>query len=248
MNAAVPTCRTPSEALGVQAVLPRPARLITELTVEQLEYGLAVLSQHLRRLHPKELEQGPFELVVSGGACAVLLLCSRITAKAIDAYTTNYDHFRHVRAAKDAACQHELQHYPHDWLNWEMLSNVFNHRECDSLFANSLRMNEVVYESKELILYAADWTFQLATKIGQISHMRMAVLSDNAVDAPRLGRYIRDAAHLLRVIVGHNKGPVKRNQWKTWYHEGALLRKEDLWLVEKRYQEIYRSGPGLILN
>jgi hypothetical protein len=135
------TKKVKKEELNAQDILHGTPKLILIFgkTIDLFLSGFNTLSKHIRQNHTAAKVGNPLIIVVAGGACSVSMLQNRTSTRDIDFFSLDPNVIEQVFDAKHAASA-ELQVFPSDWINAEMIAWVLNHRGCEGLFDESVRM------------------------------------------------------------------------------------------------------------
>lgn len=167
----------------------------------------------------------------------MLRLKNRAVTRDID-FMSSDEEFTEVFAAKHEATK-ELETYPGNWLNANMLqvARVNGKADSDRLFRNSVELNEIIHKSDALVVYVADWRFQLIVEI------QRCCLSKHSND-PAHSRHLSDAIYILELLVTRKGGPLSIAMVRTWYAASALLSIEDFAYVDGHYREHFGTQSG----
>ncbi|KAF9484053.1 hypothetical protein BDN70DRAFT_952887 [Pholiota conissans] len=232
----------------------RAVRPKVELTEEDIINGLRCISDKMKELHPSRHEN-PVQIIVSGGAVAVLILRIRKATDDVDYFVIDPDNNSALYDAKYAAASDpRLQGYSRKWINADMVAHILNHAGCETLFDDSIRMNLLLFQSDFLRVYVADWRFQLVGKIKMAFERRTALLIELEEDPDVLAEALEtevniiDAAYILNVLIDrtNNGQPLRLSAVITWYYYGALITDEEITHTNSFYQKIFNRPPGIL--
>ncbi|KAM5432300.1 hypothetical protein McanCB56680_006530 [Microsporum canis] len=203
-------------------------------TKEDFQQALIYLDEEIGK--SKNLRKAaPIKLVAVGGFVAVTYFENRTTTEdldyMVDPSLKNLEKIREklVRAISNVA---EKQGYDDDWVNDRVQQFAFGDFALP-LFQDSVAQNVVLWEGKNLQVYAVKWEWSLARKVKRIGS------SDRDTD-------VSDAVALLRKVVEENGGPISRERAKNW-NQIVLTPIEDSAIdkVAQGYAKKYGS-PGFI--
>ena len=146
-------------------------------------------------------------MMSGGGFLAVGLFQNRHSTKDLDyILDPTFDKVKtiHTELAKAAVAVAENQGWPKGWLNDSM--QVFTAGDAkQELFQASVSQGEVLWQSRNIIIYAIQWEWQLDRKLKRIT-----------TEHPPRETDFSDAVELLHRIVKKNNGPVRRETVKSW--------------------------------
>ncbi|ROT38124.1 hypothetical protein SODALDRAFT_279063 [Sodiomyces alkalinus F11] len=147
----------------------------------------------------------PIKLLSAGGFVAVTLFRHRQSTRDIDYIIDpairklNKIKEKFQRAILAVAKQYELIG---DWIN--PLMDLFTPGDIKRrLFRDSVGQGVVLWQGKNLIIYAAQWKWSLARKLKRIGSARRET-------------DIKDAVEILAVMVRENGGPLALGVVKAW--------------------------------
>ena len=148
----------------------------------------------------------PLRLLSAGGFVAVGLFRNRDTPEDIDYIldpaTKNVEKVkrklqRAIQAVSNAQAIHD------EWINSRMEIFAVGEANKKRLFQDSVRQGTVLWQGKNLIIYAAKWEWALARKIKRIGSQKREVDVSDAVEL--LGQMVRD-----------HGGPLPYELIKSW--------------------------------
>ncbi|KAH7102935.1 hypothetical protein BKA62DRAFT_655516 [Auriculariales sp. MPI-PUGE-AT-0066] len=196
-------------------------------------HGLKALSKYIPQDPSYKGLQIP--IVVSGGTCSVLFLKSRKSTLAIDYFTCNPDHIQIIGDAARMANRRETARHPYAWMNPDMLGFVANNEGCETVFDDSVRQGEVLFESPSLVVYAADWRFQLVGKM-----QRAYADADDEAQQDDLA----DAVSILHLLVQRRGGDsIAKEELRRWYSYGLSMEEAEFALVATAYKARHGVVP-----
>ncbi|KMP07972.1 hypothetical protein CIRG_07653 [Coccidioides immitis RMSCC 2394] len=174
----------------------------------------------------------PIKLVAVGGFVAVSYFQNRASTEdldyMIDPALENLTKIEDKlgRAIKNVA---DKKGYDEGWVN-DKLRLFAVGDSAQPLFRDSVAQNVVLWEGKNLIVYAVKWEWSLARKVKRIGSTRREA-------------DVSDAVALLRKIVEENGRPISRERAKSWDQivftpiEDSALDK-----VAEEYEKKYESS------
>ena len=146
-------------------------------------------------------------MMSGGGFLAVSLFQTRHSTRDLD-YILDpaFDKVKkiHTKLAKAIATVAKDQGWPKDWLNDSMQVFTAGNAKLE-LFQASVSQGEVLWQSRNIIIYAIQWEWQLDHKLKRITTENQPRETD-----------FSDAVELLHRIVKKNNGPVRRETVKSW--------------------------------
>ncbi|PPQ69036.1 hypothetical protein CVT26_003744 [Gymnopilus dilepis] len=197
-----------------------------------LEYkDMGKAFDHISNEVQKRFPNQRIRIVVSGGTCAVLYFKSREKTKDIDFLSLDPNIIEVVSGAQYTLPQDLRLRWPENWVNAEMIGYA-NMPGCENLYGNSIRCNVILYQSPWIVVYAADWRFQLIGKIQRAYQMEL--LSTHMQSIDRKGKDLQDAVAILQELVMQNGGPLTKNAIRSWYN-GSALENDGLDFVNAAY-------------
>ncbi|KAF8957522.1 hypothetical protein BDZ97DRAFT_1762907 [Flammula alnicola] len=233
------------------------------LDYDDIAYVFQKLSDKIALNNPARLARGgpgPVKIVVSGGACVVVCLqTEREVTKDINFIADPDDVTRNAKGenvtdevltAKYAATK-ELNDYPPEWINADLVAHVYNLDGCETLFRDSVQRDQLMFRTPALEVYAADWRYQLVAKI------RRAFQEKTRLDGEPRFRYdqaafnhavnteihLHDAVDILRFYIAtrNNGHPLKFSTIRTWYHDGHLVKTVEVEYINYFYRCVCRN-------
>ncbi|EAS32715.2 uncharacterized protein CIMG_03739 [Coccidioides immitis RS] len=181
-------------------------------TREDFQQALTYLDEEIGK--SKNLRKAvPIKLVAVGGFCCPLENLTKIEDKL-------------GRAIKNVA---DKKGYDEGWVNDKVRLFAVGD-SAQPLFRDSVAQNVVLWEGKNLIVYAVKWEWSLARKVKRIGSTRREA-------------DVSDAVALLRKIVEENGRPISRERAKSWDQivftpiEDSALDK-----VAEEYEKKYESS------
>lgn len=128
---------------------------------------MELLSFYIHKRNPERTK--PIDIFVAGDA-AYVRLGIRYTTITIDFLTDDLDTLEEVITAREAAAK-ELEHYPFDWINMDMLGFLNSVPNCKKLMNMSVKIGDMLYSSDVLRVYILDWRYQLTNMIQLIGKL-----------------------------------------------------------------------------
>ncbi|KAJ7101401.1 hypothetical protein B0H15DRAFT_1017842 [Mycena belliarum] len=193
----------------------------TEIGAKDITAGLEFISTWLEDRRPGQV----FNIVVSGGTVSVLLFKNRKKTKDVDIFSPDADVLREVLEA-GRRYNRENDDMPPMWINAEIVAYINGLRGSDSLLPNSIAQDVVLFESPSLVMYAADWRYQLVGK------MQRAFDYNDKKD-------ISDAVEILHQLVSQTGKQQRLSEIQTWYEYGIMLKTEHMEFINKAYHTRY---------
>ncbi|TPX19737.1 hypothetical protein DIZ76_017529 [Coccidioides immitis] len=200
-------------------------------TREDFQQALTYLDEEIGK--SKNLRKAvPIKLVAVGGFVAVSYFQNRASTEdldyMIDPALENLTKIEDKlgRAIKNVA---DKKGYDEGWVNDKVRLFAVGD-SAQPLFRDSVAQNVVLWEGKNLIVYAVKWEWSLARKVKRIGSTRREA-------------DVSDAVALLRKIVEENGRPISRERAKSWDQivftpiEDSALDK-----VAEEYEKKYESS------
>ena len=175
-------------------------------------------------------------IVCSGGACSVIYLKNRSTTHDIDFFTPNVEVIEAVMEAKEKAPDYIKDTWPSDWINAEMIAFVSNRPGCETLYQNSIDCEVILFKSDSLVVYAADWRYQLVGKI--VRAYQISQLSGTHQAEERTGKDLSDAVSIMRHLISRHGRPLLKVELLTWYADGPTLEDAEIAYVNTEYKHL----------
>ncbi|KAI1975139.1 hypothetical protein LOZ51_002213 [Ophidiomyces ophidiicola] len=175
-----------------------------EFSAKEFQLALELLDTEIGK--SKNLRKAaPIKLVCAGGYVAVSYFRNRSSTQDIDyvldPQIENVEKIRGKLQRAIGAVADKLQ-LSEEWINSRM--EIFAVGESKlPLFIESIDQNVILWQGKNLTIYAAKWEWSLARKLKRIgSQLRDIDLSD--------------AVAILNIMVDQNGGPLQRSTMKAW--------------------------------
>ncbi|MFI5421443.1 MAG: hypothetical protein ACHQ1H_10800 [Nitrososphaerales archaeon] len=187
--------------------------------------------KHISNELEKQIPDQVVRVLVSGGTCSVMYLGNRDKTKDIDFFIPDPTIIEIISGSQASLPWDLRQRWPENWINAEMAGFAMM-PNCEDLYDNSIANNVVLYQSNSLVVYAADWKFQLIGKITRAYQMEL--LKDQVQSMDREGKDLKDAVSILQVLIQENNGPLDGSVVRSWYN-GSALEDIEIEFVNKAY-------------
>lgn len=180
----------------------------------------------------------PLQIVVSGGVNSVLLFRNRQATHDIDYCTANPDVINLISDANySLMINGRLNHFPHDWINSQMIAYISLNPGCEFFYENSVSQGIILFETSVLRVYVADFKFQL---VGKITRAYQNWTSAGKPDADNYSdTHLSDAVHILATIIRRTGRRVRYSEMRTWYSFGPALEIEEIHFTNNAYRNIF---------
>ncbi|KAB5593701.1 hypothetical protein CTheo_2884 [Ceratobasidium theobromae] len=192
--------------------------------------GFELISKHLKNnLPPKRL---PIIIVVAGGAISTLLFKNRKTTKDVDFWApdreTNY-----IVSEAGRAVAKRLDYDPF-WLNSNMSIFIDTKHTHIGFLERAIAQNVTLYESEQIMVYAADWRYQLAQKLIRIEMLRMG-----AVRSAQLS----DVVYLTRAVLDlEERWEIRKSTVRNWYRYTRGIKDDTFDEVNYEFYDLFGTS------
>ncbi|KZW03204.1 hypothetical protein EXIGLDRAFT_759085 [Exidia glandulosa HHB12029] len=208
---------------------------LTELDADDIKAGLSAINKYLGYLD--DYPGTPIRIVVVGGTCAVLVLKTRKKTKDIDYFVVEPT-LTHLGLVGDAARMSDrvgdTKRFPRAWINSDVFA-IVNRGDLD-VYEHSIAQNEILFQADRLIVYAADWRFQLVNKMSRAHELRVEGVYDKK-DLP-------DAVAIMHRLLLYRKGDiVPKSELVTWYMAGKAMEDDAIDMLNETYHAIHNITP-----
>ncbi len=206
-------------------------------------YGLIGLNMLSEQIEKNIRSEGagtmslPIQIVVSGGANAVLLFQNRQTTRDIDYCTEDPNVIDLISDANYSLMMNGcLNRFPHDWINSQMIAYV-RRPGCENFYRNTLDQGIILFNTQALQVYVADFKFQL---VGNVTRAYQDWIDEGQPDAETYdGIHLSDAVHILNKIIAMTGQRVRLSEMRTWYFFGAGLEVAEIDFANNAYCRIF---------
>ncbi|KAF8157119.1 hypothetical protein B0H34DRAFT_487541 [Crassisporium funariophilum] len=198
-----------------------------------LEYkDMETAFNHISKELEKQVPDQVVQILVSGGTCSVMYHRNRNSTKDIDFFIPDPTLIEIIAGSQASLPRDLRQRWPENWINAEMAGYAMM-PGCEDLYANSIANNVVLYQSDSLVVYAADWKFQLIGKI--MRAYQMESLKEHVQSMDRTGKDLKDAISILQILIKENNGPLDGSVLRSWYN-GSAVEDVEIEFVNKAYR------------
>lgn len=184
----------------------------------------------------------PLRVMVIGGAISVLKHRSRLTTHDVDFYHPNVAVMKFLVKLGGEVSKAKGWNGAFYWFNDAVANIIDGDIEYSQVFSRSLRSNEAIYASHDLVLVPVDPYWQLHRKVARVSK------------GLRLGTGVRpedmhDALYLLHQHLTSNNKPMTKSEFRNIYPNSTTAKISDTAIenVANAYRAHYNS-IGLVLN
>ncbi|CEL52093.1 hypothetical protein RSOLAG1IB_00630 [Rhizoctonia solani AG-1 IB] len=179
-----------------------------EFTAHEISLGFELISAHLKNNPPPV--KLPVTIVVAGGAV------NRETNYAVS------------EAGREVA--RRLDYDPF-WLNNNMSVFIDTQHTHIGFYERALAQNVTLYESPQIMVYAADWRYQLVQKLIRVEMM---------LKGPVRETQLSDIVYLARVIIEREgKTEMKKNTVRGWYRYTKGIKDETFEEINDAYHVLF---------
>ena len=203
--------------------------LSEQIEKSMLREGAGMMSQTL-----------PIQIVVSGGANAVLFFQDRQATRDIDYCTQDPNVIDLISDANHSLMVNGcLNHFPYDWVNSQLIAYV-NRPGCEDFYKNTVNQDIILFETQVLRIYVADFKFQL---VGNITRAYQDWIREGQPDPEAYnGIHLSDAVYILNKIIETTCQRVRLSEMRTWYFFEAGLELVEIDFVNNAYCRIFNVG------
>ncbi|QRV86435.1 hypothetical protein RhiJN_14453 [Ceratobasidium sp. AG-Ba] len=205
-----------------------PGRPKSEFAAHEISLGFELIAAHLKN-NPPQVKGLPVVIVVAGGAISTLLFRNRKTTKDVDFWApdreTNY-----IVSEAGRAVAKRLDYDPY-WLNSNMSVFIDTANTHINFYENAVSQGVTLYSSDQIMVYAADWRYQLVQKL-----VRVEMLSAGPVRDAQLS----DIVYLAKVIM-EREGVVglSRAAVRSWYKYTRNILDTTFNEVNEAFQDLF---------
>ncbi|KAF8682539.1 hypothetical protein RHS04_02678 [Rhizoctonia solani] len=192
--------------------------------------GFELISAHLKN-NPPQVKL-PVTIVVAGGAVSTLLFRNRKATKDVDFWApdreTNY-----VVSEAGREVARRLDYDPF-WLNNNMSVFIDTQHTHVGFYERALAQNVRLYESAEIMVYAADWRYQLVQKLIRVEMM---------LKGPVREAQLSDVVYLTRIIIEtEGRNEMRKNSVRNWYRYTKGIKDETFEEVNDTYHVLFGAS------
>ncbi|KAG9127098.1 hypothetical protein FRC07_000658 [Ceratobasidium sp. 392] len=192
--------------------------------------GFELIAAHLKN-NPPQVKGLPVVIVVAGGAISTILFRNRKTTKDVDFWAPDRETNCIVSEAGRAVAK-RLDYDPF-WLNSNMSVFVDTQYTHIGFYECALQQNIRLYESDQIMVYAAEWRFQLVQKL-----LRIETLSEGPVRDAQLS----DIVYLAKAIMERDgKDVIMKAAVRGWYKYCKRIQDQTFNEVNTLYQDLFGS-------
>ncbi|EUC67362.1 DUF2204 family protein [Rhizoctonia solani AG-3 Rhs1AP] len=198
-----------------------------EFTAHEISLGFELISAHLKNNPPQV--RLPLRIVVAGGAVSTLLFRNRKATKDVDFWAPD----RETNIVVSEAGREVARRLDYDpfWLNNNMSVFIDTQHTHVGFYERALSQNVTLYESDQIMVYAADWRYQLVQKIVRIETMPKG---------PVRGAQLSDVVYLAKAIMDREgRREMWRNYVRGWYRYTKDIKDETFEEVNHAYHVLF---------
>ena len=199
-----------------------------EFAAHEINLGFKFISAHIKE-NPPRVKSLPINIIVAGGAVSTLLFHNRKTTRDVDFWAPDPQTNIIVSEASRAVAR-RLDYDPF-WLNSNMSVFIDTKHTHIGFLERTLKQNVVLYKSDQIVVYAADWYFQLAQKLVRIETMRGGAMRRDQLS---------DVVYLAKVVLElEEKREMKKMDVRRWYRYTAGIREETFDEVNEEFYDTF---------
>lgn len=190
--------------------------------------GFELIATHLKH-NPPQVKGLPIVIIVAGGAVSTVLFRNRKTTKDVDFWAPDRETDSIVSEAGRAVAR-RLDYDPF-WLNSNMSVFIDAQHTHIGFYERALQQNVTLYESEQIMVYAADWRYQLVQKLVRMESLR---------DGPMRSTQLSDIVYLAKAIMElDGKHDIKRATVRGWYKYTENILDETFDEVNRAFQDLF---------
>ncbi|KAH7340593.1 hypothetical protein B0J17DRAFT_652018 [Rhizoctonia solani] len=198
-----------------------------EFTAHEISLGFELISAHLKNNPPQV--RLPVTIVVAGGAVSTLLFRNRKATKDVDFWAPDRETNNVVSEAGREVAR-RLDYDPF-WLNNNMSVFIDTQHTHVGFYERALAQNVTLYESAEIMVYAADWRYQLVQKLVRIEMMSMG---------PVRGVQLSDIVYLAKAMIDREgRSDMAKNHVRSWYRYTKGIKDGTFEEVNNAYHDLF---------
>ncbi|KAF8181043.1 hypothetical protein BJ912DRAFT_1145567 [Pholiota molesta] len=173
--------------------------------------------------------------------------------------------------AAGGAISRRVRALPDAWINAEMRAFVHTHAGCATLFADPVAQGLALFKAPALVVYVADWRYQLVGKIARAyqtmqmmrmedggawpasqTQMQTSESGDGGEDGAMAGpsyalrvseRNLQDVVYILKLMLDERQGrPLLLSEMKMWDAYGPALEIEEIENANRAYSIVFMDG------
>jgi len=199
-----------------------------EFAAHEIKLGFDLIATHLKNKRP-QVKGLPVVIVVAGGVVSTMVLQNRTTTKDVDFWAPDRETNSIVSEAGRVVAQ-RLDYDPF-WLNSNMSVFIDTQHTHVGFYERALQQNVTLYESKQIMVYAADWRYQLVQKL-----IRVESLEHGPMRATQLSDIIYLAREIMRLDKVDN---IKRGTVRGLYKYTVGIRDETFDEVNQAFRDLF---------
>jgi hypothetical protein len=190
--------------------------------------GFELIATHLRN-NPPQVKGLPIVIIVAGGAISTILFRNRKTTKDVDLWAPDRETNSIVSEGGRAVAK-RLDYDPF-WLNSNMSIFIDTKHTHIGFYERALQQNVTLYQSEQIMVYAADWRYQLVQKL-----IRIESLNEGAVREAQLS----DIVYLAKAVMERDRREgIRRTAVRSWYKYTKNIRDETFSEVNEAFRELF---------
>jgi hypothetical protein len=171
-------------------------------------------------------------------ACAPLFYCAIDLQHWISTFFTEDPTVLEELFTAKRIASAELKNLHGNWINGEVTAYIRNNSGCEQLFSTFQDLGVILYQSDTLMVYVADWRYQLVGKISR-------AFADNPSD-PHHDRNLMDAVSILCLLVEANTGELLDQALvRAWYTYGPTLSNAKIDFTNQAYRDKF-GAEGIL--
>ncbi|KIM41335.1 hypothetical protein M413DRAFT_10953 [Hebeloma cylindrosporum] len=146
----------------------------------------------------------------------------------------------------------ELKNYSPGWINAEM--DALNNQGCEDLFQSSINQGVVLFQSPSLKVYAADWRYQLASKISKAFDKKEEIKHTFGIsERERVDRWtaegnMLDAVAILRRLLDLRGHALNISEIRKWFYFGSTFTRRAVDSINKDFSVICQTRNVPIIH
>lgn len=179
-----------------------------EFAAHEIRLGFDLISAHLKN-NPPQTKGLPIVIVVAGGAISTLLFRNRKTTQDVDFWAPDRETNSIVSEAGRAVAR-RLDYDPF-WLNSNMSVFIDTQHTHTGFLDRAVEQNVTLYQSNEIMVYAADWRYQLVQKL-----LRIETLHGGPMRTAQLSDIVYLTVAVLK-LDGTNSTMIRKSVVRNWY-------------------------------
>ncbi|KAG8734784.1 hypothetical protein FRC12_018350, partial [Ceratobasidium sp. 428] len=179
--------------------------------------------------NPPQVKGLPVVIVVAGGAVSTILFRNRKTTKDVDFWAPDRETNVIVSEAGRAVAK-RLDYDPF-WLNSNMSVFIDPQHTHLGFYERALQQNVTLYQSDQIMVYAAEWRYQLVQKL-----VRVETLSAGPVRDAQLS----DIVYLTKAMMERDgMDEISKAAVRSWYKYTKQIQDQTFNEVNDAFQDLF---------